>query len=396
MGPENKFHRLMRKAVIIPIYLRVNKPEELSDAKGLSLAKRAVNSLRGMSDQDFTLILPVCFDLGGNDEEALLVELDGLLRAEIKRLRKERTLIFSPYHLKSLRAFLDQKHFSNFSTRIGLKGFSKIRNTGLLLAQTLGTEVVVFIDNDEVVEDPNYLETACQYLNERWNGKVVSGKGGFYVNPDGAILLPPQHLWWRFLWNKTKWMNRVWEKILSSKDRLVGTPMLLGGNLALHQDLFRHVPFDPYIPRGEDTDYLINASRFGFSLFFDKEMRVRHLHPERSEMYFDEELKGDIERFLYERGKTKARFQVDLDPYPGRFLKWTLYPKAALTSAFLGLDYLTKGEWKKAGQCIANMGLFFQQQAGWPNYLEFRKDWERVMGEIERAERDEVLGGCWI
>ena len=191
-------------------------------------------------------------------------------------------------------------------------------------------------------------------------------------------------------------MNHVWEKILSSRDRLVLSPMLLGGNLVLHRDLFRQVPFDPCIPRGEDTDYLINASRLGFSLFFDKELRIRHLHPERTEVYFEEELKGDIERFLYERGKTKATFLVDLDPYPGRFLKWTLYPRAALTSAFLSLDYLIKGEWKRAGRCIANMRLFSQRQAGWPDYLEFRRDWERVMGEIQRAELDEISGTCWV
>ena len=191
-------------------------------------------------------------------------------------------------------------------------------------------------------------------------------------------------------------MNRVWEKILSSKDRLVQSPMLLGGNLALHQNLFRQVPFDPRIPRGEDTDYLINASQLGFSLFFDKELRVKHLHPERTEIYFEEELKGDIERFLYERGKTKGKFQMDLDPYPGRFLKWTLYPKAALTSAFLSLDYLVKGEGKKAGQCIANMRFLFQRQEGWSNYLEFRRDWERVMGEIQRAEMNEILKSCWV
>lgn len=386
----------MKKAIIIPIYLRLNKPEELPHAKGLELAKRAINSLKVLNDQDFSLILPVSFDLGGKDEEALLVELDGALRTEIKHLRKEGAFIFSSHHLKSLREILDQKGFSNFSTQIGLKGFSKIRNTGLLLAQVLGMEVAVFIDNDEVVEDPNYLETACKYLNEKWNDKVVSGKGGFYINADGEILLPPQHLWWRFLWNKTRWMNHVWEKILSSRDRLVLSPMLLGGNLVLHRDLFRQVPFDPCIPRGEDTDYLINASRLGFSLFFDKELRIRHLHPERTEVYFEEELKGDIERFLYERGKTKATFLVDLDPYPGRFLKWTLYPRAALTSAFLSLDYLIKGEWKRAGRCIANMRLFSQRQAGWPDYLEFRRDWERVMGEIQRAELDEISGTCWV
>jgi len=386
----------MKKALIIPIYLRLNKAEELSSAKGLQLAKRAIDSLKVLNDQDFSLVLPVSFDLGEEEGEALLVELDGALRKEIRGLREEGAFIFSSLCLTSLKETLNQKGFSSFSTRVGLKGFSKIRNTGLLLAQALGAEVAVFIDNDEVVEDPNYMETACNYLNETWNGKVVSGKGGFYINADGTILLPPERLWWRFLWNKTRWMNYVWERILSSKDRLVLSPMLLGGNLVLHRDLFRHVPFDPYIPRGEDTDYLINAGRLGFSLFFDKELRIRHLHPERTGVYFDEELKGDIERFLYERGKTKGTFQVDLEPYPGRFLKWTLYPKAALTSSFLSLDYLFKGEWEKAGRCIANLRLFFQGRAGWADYLEFRRDWEKVMGEIQRAGVDEILGTCWV
>jgi hypothetical protein len=386
----------MRKAIVIPIYLKFNQPDELPYLEGLKLAKRAIESLKILEDHDFLLILPVCFDPMSEDRESPFFEMDRLLRKELKSLCVGKTLIFSSPHLEQLKKYLERGNFWNFSSLIDLKGFARIRNTGLLLAEALSMDAAIFIDNDEVVDDPQYLKIACEYLNEKWNGKVVSGKGGFYIYPDGAILLPPQPLWWRLLWNKTKWMNRVWETILSSKDRLVQSPMLLGGNLVLHRDLFRHVPFDPYIPRGEDTDYLINASHLGFSLFFDKELMVKHLHPERTEIYFEEELKGDTERFLYERGKTKGGSQMDLDPYPGRFLKWTLYPKAALTSAFLGLDYLVKGEWKKAGQCVANMSFLFQWQEGWLKYLEFRRDWERVMGEIQRVEINEILKSCWI
>jgi hypothetical protein len=386
----------MRKAVVIPIYLKFNRQDELPYLEGLKLAKRAIESLKILDDYDFSLILPVCFDVPIEDREGPFFEMDRFLRKEVRSFCVERTLIFSSPYLEQLRKYLERVNFGNFSSLIDLKGFAKIRNTGLLLAQALSMDVAIFIDNDEVVDDPQYLKIACEYLKEKWNGRVVSGKGGFYINPDGAILLPPQQLWWRFLWNKAKWMNRVSERILSSKDRLVLSPMLLGGNLVLHRDLFAHVPFDPYIPRGEDTDYLINASQLGFSLFFDKKLIVKHLHPERTEIYFEEELRGDIERFVYERGKTKARPQIDLDPYPGYFLKWTLYPRAALTSVFLSLDYLSKGEWKKAGQCTANMSLLFQWQEGWLKYLEFRRDWERVTGEIQRVEINEILKSCWI
>jgi len=387
----------MKKAIIIPIYLRLNKPDELPYLEGLILTRRAIECLKILEDQDFTLILPVCFDLSGEDEEVALLEMDRFFRDEMRRLRKGKTLILSSYRLKQLREYLDQKNFRHFSFLMDLKGFSKIRNIGLLLSQALSIEVAIFIDNDEVVEDPDYLKIACEYLDQRWNGKRVRGKGGFYINSDGEILLPPQHLWWKFLWNKTKWMNRVWEMILSSKDRLVPSPMLLGGNLVIHRHLFQSVPFDPYIPRGEDTDYLINSSQLGFCVLFDRQLRIKHLHPERKGVYFQEELKWDIERFLYERQKTKMGLGVNLDPYPGYFLQWTLYPKGVITSLFLALDYLWRNEWKRAKECIANVKMIFQKRdEDLLNYLKFRKDWEMIMRQIQTQEMNEILKSCWI
>jgi len=387
----------MKKTIVIPIYLKLHRQEALSTSEGLRLAKRAIESLKHLEDQGFTLILPVCVDVAGEVSEDAFSQMDQFVREEVKAIRPERTLIFSSHQLKSLKEYLFQKNFKNFSHLIDLKGFSKIRNVGLLLAQSLAMDVAIFIDNDEVVEDPNYLEIACEYLGGKWDGKEVVGKGGFYLNPDGSILVPSQEPWWRFFWNKTKWMNRVWEKILSSEDRLVPSPMLLGGNLILHRYLFRSIPFDPYIPRGEDTDYLVNASQLGFSILFDKQLRIKHLHPKRTEVYFLEELQGDIERFLYEREKVKEGLAINLDPYPGYFLKWTLYPKALLTSFLLSLDYLMRGEWEKAWKCINNIQLLLRGgEGGWLKYLKFRADWERVMEEVQKEELNPILKSCWL
>jgi hypothetical protein len=132
-------------------------------------------------------------------------------------------------------------------------------------------------------------------------------------------------------------------------------------------------------------------------VLFDKRLRIKHLHPERTEAFFQEELKGDIERFLYERGKTKVGLTIDLDPYPGYFLKWSLYPKAALTSVLLSLDYLVRGEWKKAGECISNINLFFQKRNEvWPRYLKFKADWERAMGKVQEEGMNEILKECRV
>jgi len=387
----------MNKAIIIPVYLRSSHLDDLPSSEGLRLTKRAIASLKVLEDQKFTLLVLACLDLNGVGEEVLLSEMDSVLRREMAGLRKGKTAVFSSLHLKRLKRAIEPKGFGAFSSLIDLKGFSKIRNTGLLLAQALAIDVAIFIDNDEVVEDPAYLKVACEYLNQRWNGKLISGKGGFYVNADGRILLPPQWFWWRVLWDKTKRMNQVWKKILSSKDRLVSSPMLLGGNLILHRSLFSKVPFDPYIPRGEDTDYLINASQLGFCLLFDRELQIKHLHPKRTGDYFYEELRGDIERFLYEREKTKGGLAIHLDPYPGYFLKWTLYPKAFLTSLLLSLDYYRKGERKKAKSCLDNIGLLFRRKdRSWSKYLQFREHWAKVMDMLQGGRGEEILKDCWV
>ena len=387
----------MTKVILIPVYLRLKNSEELLQSEGVQLTRRGIQSLKILRDQDFTLLLLVCFDLPNGKKESSVSEMDRAFREEIRALGMKRAFLFSSLNLKGLRSYLDNRNFKEVSSLIDLKGFSKIRNTGLLLAQALSAEAALFIDNDEVVEDPDFLRIACEHLNEKWDGKVVSGKGGFYVDRDGNILLPPQHLWWRTLWNKTKWMNQVWDKILSSEDRLVPSSLLLGGNLVLHHSLFQSIPFDPFIPRGEDTDYLINAHRWGFSILFDKKLRIRHLHPERTKTFFNEELKGDIERFLYEREKVKEGSDLDLDPYPGYFLKWTLYPRAFFTTFFLSLDHMGRGDWKGAGRCLESLPLMFQKrEGGWGKYSAFKADWEKAMEHIQKEGLDEVLGGCQI
>src|SRR3990170_5386697 len=157
----------MKKAIIIPIYLKFNQPDELPYSEGLRLAKRAIESLKILEDQDFTLILPVCFDLAIRDEMFSYIEMDRFIRKELRNLREGKTFLFSTHHLKILRRYLDQRGFRKLSSLMDLKGFSKIRNTGLLLAQALSMDVVIFIDNDEVIEDPKFLMIACEYLNQR-------------------------------------------------------------------------------------------------------------------------------------------------------------------------------------------------------------------------------------
>jgi glycosyltransferase involved in cell wall biosynthesis len=385
----------MKKAIILPVYLKLKAPEELTSSEGMGLTQRAIRSLHILKDQDFTLILPVCFDLPKMDEN-LHLELEEIFKEEIGLLRTQRTLLFSSARVERLRLHLAQINFKDYNTLIDLKGFSKIRNTGLLLAQALSIEMVIFMDNDEVIENPEHLDVASEYLDQRFDGKRVGGKGGFYLNPDGSILLPPRKLWWDWLWDKIRWMNQTYLEILKSKERLVPTPMLLGGNLVLHYRLFQSVPFDPLIPRGEDTDYLINAARLGFCILFDPKLQIKHHHPERTETYYEQELKGDIERFLYERQKVKEGMGLSLDPYPGYFLRRRVYPKAILTTFFLALDYFVKGKRNRAKGTLSILREIFKKREGWSYYFKFREAWERMMKRIREEGMEEIVRECWI
>src|SRR4030066_682500 len=103
----------MRKAIILPIHLKFNQPDDLPFSEGLNLAKRAIESLRILEDQDFTLILPVCFDLKGRDEEDPLIEMDRLIRKELKDLGLKRMLIFTSQQLQPLRQYLVKRNLKN-------------------------------------------------------------------------------------------------------------------------------------------------------------------------------------------------------------------------------------------------------------------------------------------
>src|SRR4030042_865418 len=87
----------------------------------------------------------------------------------------------------------------------------------------------------------------------------------------------------------------------------------------------------------------------------------------------------------------------NLDPHPGYFVKWTLYPKAAVTSLLLSLDYLRKQDWKRAVECIGHIHLLFQKRKGeWSRYLKFYSDWGRMMEKIQEERPDKLLESCRV
>ena len=87
------------------------------------------------------------------------------------------------------------------------------------------------------------------------------------------------------------------------------------------------MPFDPWITRGEDLDYLFNLRLSGFEMWFDNKWYVRHLPPATPDE--PNRFLQDIYRWLYERAKLAFCSQrqelhqvtpASLMPYPGRWI----------------------------------------------------------------------------
>lgn len=373
-----------QKVLIIPTYLKLNNPEEISTSEGLSLLKRAIESLNILEDEELKIITVFCVDT-----EKWIDEFDARIRKVVMDFQSKFPIfIFTERNMLNLKKYLREKGYSEMAESLGVCGYSNIRNCGLIISNILDADVAIFIDNDEVIEDKDFLKTACEYLDTDYKGIKVSGKSGFYLSQGGEVIENPPFYWWQVFWNKGRLMSETIKKIFDTRDRLVESPIILGGNLVLHRNLFFKIPFDPLIPRGEDIDYLINSKRLGFSIFFDKNLRVRHLHPERTFVFRKSELKGDIKRFLYEREKIKDS-NISLAPYPEYFLKNTLPLKAMLTIQLLAIHLFLK---LKIADAIDVLGyknlLSCKWNNVWQEYLKFQKDWERLMDFITKNRLD--------
>lgn len=376
--------RNFQKVLIIPTYLKIKNPEDIPISEGLALLKRAVESLNIMENDWLKIITIFCVDT-----EKWIDEFDATLRSTVMNFPcKFPIFVFTEKNMTKFMSYLRENGYSEIAESLGVCGYSNIRNCGLLISNILGADVAIFIDNDEVLEDKDFLKTACEYLDTDYKGIKVNGKGGFYLSSKGEVIEKPTFYWWQVFWNKGKLLSRTMKMILNTKERLVKSPIILGGNLVLHRNLFTKVPFDPLIPRGEDIDYLINSRRLGFNLLFDKELRIKHLHPERTLGFKKAELKGDIERFIYEREKVKGS-EISLDPYPGYFLKKTLPLKAMLTIQLLTIHLLLQFRITDAMDVTGYKNLLSRRwNNAWQKYLNFQRGWERLMDLIIKNRPD--------
>lgn len=211
---------------------------------------------------------------------------------------------------------------------VSLHGYGAIKNMGLAVAAILEHDAVVFLDDDEVVSDADFLINAVYGLGALTRqGLQIVAKSGYFIDENGSPYAKPSNEWTERYWSKANDFNSVMAKAQSAK-RVTRSNHMCGGCCALHAAAYTKIPFDPYITRGEDLDYMLNLRANGLDVWFDNKWYVRLKKPEDmsspSSLFMQ-----DTYRWYYEyrklevinsRRDLRTITQESLMPYPGPWL----------------------------------------------------------------------------
>ncbi len=346
---------------------------------------RLIDSLKVLNDRDFELVILVAVTTPKLREEALQ-KVNSILKNKNLPVK---TYVIGDKQLNKITAIY--KKNNHYPELLSLQGYSNIRNMCLYTAYLLKAKVVVLIDDDEVFEDPKFMTKAREFIGGRLYGQTVDGIAGYYLNINNNYYDDVEIEPWMTFWNRFGYKTEAFDKIIGSEPRLKKTPFAFGGLMVIHRNLFKVVPFDPRLTRGEDIDYLINARMFSFNFFLDNQLAIKHLSPGKKHPIW-QHLRQDIYRFFYEKAKIESQVEKpnmikvepeDLSPYPGEFLKSDLEDKVFKTNLILALDYLSNNKIDECKATIKNIHLAKYDAVPKDNifneYLKTQNDWSNIL-----------------
>jgi hypothetical protein len=220
---------------------------------------------------------------------------------------------------------------------LSLDSYGNIRNVQLFVPYAAGADVEIGIDDDELIEDPAYLDKVLEFLGREHHGEFVGGMAGPYYDADGEYQLAGAddlagHA--NIFIKKNYFMNEALKQAIGRPcpEKIVKSNVAFGGNMCMARTTIAQACHDPYIPRGEDYDYVINAAMAGVFFFTRPDMSIVHLPPDATGSQAADKISkmiADIRRFIYMREKHNYHrahfpgeaFPLDyLLPYPGAYL----------------------------------------------------------------------------
>lgn len=298
------------------------------------------------------------------------------------------SLVFGQAELGSLHRRLEQLEFADMIEGVSLSGYGSVRNLGLMVSAVLGCETALFIDDDQVVRDETFLERAVEGIGAKAGEKTVLAKSGYYVDEEGRHQVHEAPRWTDTFWRITDAYNEALA-VVDAPPRMRPSRLAFGGCLAIHRDMYANVSFDPWVVRGEDVDYVINARMHGGDVFLDGDWSILHKPPTGPSRAIP--FRQDVYRFIYEQRKLEfAKSQVDLRPvtaeslapYPGDFIRSSVVWRAVVTAILHGLaDGKERSDYFK----VVNVALKDASRYARENcdkYFAFQRRWPLMMDRI--------------
>lgn len=349
---------------------------------------RALESMKILKKKDFKLVILICLTHREIEREA-----EERVRKIVKGVKLDvETYLFTRKTLKKIKRFGRNSQLKeNVLSLLSLQGYANVRNMCLFASHILNSDITVLIDDDEVIENPDFMDIAREFIGKRVYGETVYGVAGYYVNKYGNYYDNVSMEPWMTYWNRFGSKSKAFDKIIGCGPRLKHTPFVFGGAMVIHKNLYQIVPFDPQVCRGEDIDYLINAKMFGFDFFLDNKLSIKHLPPKKTHPIW-KRTREDIYRFIYEKSKIDSQYEVsnmrtvtakDFSPYPGEFLTDELEDKIFKINLLLALEYLANNEVEACKESIKNIYLSIHEaipkKDPFTAYRKIQKYWEKLI-----------------
>ena len=383
----------MNPAVVISTYISSNRRrsearsvianyDHTTNIGEVGELDRCLNSLEVVENLGLVIIL-VAADKSVEEKAVDKVKLTASAHPKIS------SLVIGAREAQLLRSRLEQLGHGDISKKVVLKGYANIKNLGLILAKAFGFDGVVFLDDDVVIDDPDFMTKAVYGLGKLTKAGVpILVKTGYYLNANGSYLSSWEDKWYNKFWQQGSAFNEWISKAIAGP-RLTRSNHVCGGCLAIHKEAFSRVCFDPYITRGEDLDYMINLRMHGSDIWFDNKWVMIHLPPKTPSE--GNRFRQDIYRWLYEQAKLEFSWsQIDLRkvtaaslmPYPGPLLGKGLKNRIAITALLRSFGRPDKKAYRLAAKVAKKDALKYAEQ-NCKKYFKIQSVWAKMMSDID-------------
>ena len=316
---------------------------------------------------------------------------DAKIESRVRELAAPHKLdlhVFSGDELERVRTlFADAGFPSDLVPDLHMNSYGAIRNMGLIFAALKGYDFVVQIDDDEIIEQRDFFDIAASPLGTKIGGDIVWGTTGFYRDKNDNVFYDGQAAFTFKNWPKDELFNEAVKRNWQQPARLGACIEAHGGAMVIHRNMFTAVPYDPYGTRGEDDDYAINALHKGLKYFFDRDLWVRHVPPERKGAFWSRQ-RQDIIRFKYLREKVRLmKLAPDaLGVFIGAFVRDDLEYRAVSSCVDAALQFVDRDR-AEFGEFLNNAVLAvelsqIEMSARADRFLRFTDAWSRVMPKL--------------